>query len=117
MSKSVKFLTLFVALLLVAGLALAFPGAGAGGADGGSQAAAPAGTVLTGKVTETMDAGGYTYLSLDSNDKKSWVAIPLTPVNVGDEVKVAGGMIMSNFTSKTLNRTFEAIIFSKGIVQ
>ena len=53
----------------------------------------------------------------NSNDKKSWVAIPLTPVRVGDEVKVAGGMIMSNFTSKTLNRTFEAIIFSKGIVQ
>lgn len=72
-------------------------------------------TALQGKVLETMDAGGYTYLHLDSQRGKVWVAIPETKVAVGEEVSSAPGMIMRNFTSKTLNRTFESIVFSPGL--
>jgi hypothetical protein len=70
---------------------------------------------LSGKVVETMNSGGYTYVSLENNGKKTWVAIPATAVKVGQEVTCQPGMEMKNFTSKTLNRTFESIIFSGGI--
>ena len=76
---------------------------------------APAGISLSGKVVETMDSGGYTYVSLEDNGKKTWVAIPATAVKVGQLVTCQPGMEMKNFTSKTLNRTFESIIFSGGI--
>ena len=70
---------------------------------------------LSGKVVETMDSGGYTYVSLENSGKKTWVAIPAAAVKVGQMVTCQPGMEMKNFTSKTLNRTFESIIFSTGI--
>jgi hypothetical protein len=69
-----------------------------------------------GKVVETMAASGYTYVCLEKDGKKSWAAVPTTAVNVGDEIEVQPGMEMGKFTSKTLNRTFDNIIFSPGIV-
>jgi len=71
--------------------------------------------LLSGKVAETMNSGGYTYIKLDTGGKTSWVAIPLTEVKVGQQVTLQPGMEMRNFTSKTLNRTFENIIFSGGL--
>jgi hypothetical protein len=73
------------------------------------------GVPLQGKILETMDSNGYTYLLLDAAQGKVWVAIPQTVVKVGQEVNCSPGLTMNNFTSKTLNRTFEAIIFSPGI--
>jgi hypothetical protein len=70
---------------------------------------------ISGKVAETMNSGGYTYVSLEKNGQKTWVAIPATTVKVGQELACQPGMEMKNFTSKTLNRTFESIIFSGGL--
>ena len=70
---------------------------------------------LKGKVLETMDASGYTYLKLDTGSEQPWVAIPQASVKVGEEVECRPGMVMSNFNSKTLNRTFDSIIFSAGL--
>ena len=71
---------------------------------------------ITGTINETMNASGYTYLSLNTSQGSIWVAIPQTTVKVGDEITCAPGMIMKDFQSKTLNRTFASIIFSPGIV-
>lgn len=70
----------------------------------------------SGKVVETMNSGGYTYICLENGGKKSWAAVPLTEVNVGDEIELQPGNEMGLFKSKTLNRTFDNIIFSSGIV-
>jgi len=78
---------------------------------------AQAGASLSGKVVETMNSGGYTYVSLEKDGKKTWVAIPQTAVKVGQELTCQPGMEMKNFTSKTLKRTFESIIFSGGVVK
>ncbi|HEY5513334.1 MAG TPA: hypothetical protein VIK40_06805 [Geomonas sp.] len=72
---------------------------------------------LSGKVTETMDAGGYTYICLEKDGKKTWAALPVTKVTVGQEIKILGGAEMPQFTSKALNRTFDKIIFSGGLDQ
>jgi hypothetical protein len=68
-----------------------------------------------GKVLETMDSGGYTYVLVDENGEKLWVAAMQTPVKVGDTVEFPDSPPMVNFQSKTLKRTFDKIIFSPGL--
>ncbi len=70
---------------------------------------------ISGKVVETMNAGGYTYVCLEKGGQKTWVAVPeMKGVTVGKEMTFAPGQVMTNFASKSLNRTFEAIVFSSG---
>ena len=72
---------------------------------------------LSGKVIETMDSGGYTYVQIENKAGKTWVAIPQAKVKVGDTVSFIPGSAMPNFTSKSLKRTFKTIIFSPGLAQ
>jgi hypothetical protein len=71
---------------------------------------------ITGKVVETMNAGGYTYVCLEKGGTKTWVAVPEMKVTVGSNMAFQPGSVMPNFTSKTLNRTFDSIVFSGGPV-
>lgn len=71
--------------------------------------------VSSGTIKETMDASGYTYMLVTSAGKDIWVAIPETQVEAGTTVNYYQGMEMKDFNSKTLNRTFDSIIFSSGI--
>ena len=115
MQKSLKPLTSILALALALSIActsaLAFPGGQPSTASPTSSAAAPNGTVV-----ETMSSGGYTYLLIENGGQKKWAAIPNAEVKVGQQVELAPGMTMNNFSSKTLGRTFEAIVFSQGLV-
>ncbi|HUJ19608.1 MAG TPA: DNA-binding protein [Nitrospirota bacterium] len=70
---------------------------------------------LSGKVVETMNAGGYTYVCVQKSGKKTWVAVPETQVKVGENVTFQPGQEMKGFTSKSLGRSFDSIIFSGGI--
>lgn len=69
---------------------------------------------LSGKVLETMDSGGYTYVKLATADGEKWVAAPKTVVTVGETAAFAPGMVMRNFKSETLNRTFDEVVFTSG---
>jgi hypothetical protein len=62
-----------------------------------------------------MDSGGYTYVLLDSGENQNWHATQQSAVNVGDVVQTNAGMPMQQFTSKTLNRTFDVIYFSGAL--
>lgn len=71
---------------------------------------------LSGRVVETMDSGRYTYALIEKEGKKTWVAVPQMEIVVGQDISFKKGMEMVNFESKTLNRTFDKIIFSEGPV-
>jgi len=71
----------------------------------------------SGKVVETMDAGGYSYVCLEKDGKKTWVAVSQTKIDVGSQMAFQPGDVMTNFTSKSLGRTFDSIIFSAGAVK
>lgn len=71
---------------------------------------------LAGTVLETMNSGGYSYALIEKDNVKKWVAIPQAEIFVGDEVEFYSGVEMGQYSSKTLNRTFDNIIFSSGIV-
>jgi len=84
-------------------------------AQPGAPMAQAGGAPLSGKVVETMNSGNYTYVCLENNGKKTWFAMPETTVKVGQQVTCRPGGEMKNFTSKTLKRTFESIIFTDGL--
>lgn len=68
--------------------------------------------IVGGVVVETFDVEGYTYLNLEDPERgRFWAAVPPMKAAVGDWVEVAGASLMSNFHSKTLNKTFEYIFF------
>lgn len=71
---------------------------------------------LTGKVVETMNAGGYTYVQIDNSGEKTWVAVPESKVDVGQEISFGPGMVMHDFESKALSRKFDSIVFSGGVL-
>jgi hypothetical protein len=71
---------------------------------------------LSGKVIETMTSGGYTYALIENNGQKTWVAVPATKISVGQQVSFRPGVAMGAFESKTLNRKFDNIIFSSGLL-
>lgn len=75
----------------------------------------PVGAGHKGKVVSTMNAAGYTYIEVEEKGKKLWVAVMEIKVKVGDVVEFPDSQPMENFQSKSLNRTFEKIIFSPGI--
>ncbi len=87
----------------------AMPGAmgampGAGDPSGGAN------VVLSGPVLETMDVTEYTYMRVKTGDGDTWVAVTKTPVAVGDVVTVNQSLVMTDFHSKSLNRTFPKLV-------
>jgi hypothetical protein len=67
--------------------------------------------MVRGNVAETMNSAGYTYLLIESGAIRYWAAAPQQDVEVGDVVQTVLGMAMRDFTSKTLNRSFDVVYF------
>lgn len=76
----------------------------------------PAGAGQQGKVTQTMNSGGYTYVeAANEKGEKLWMALPELKVKVGETIEYPVAPPMINFQSKTLNKTFDKIMFIPGI--
>jgi hypothetical protein len=82
-------------------------------ADAGTRSVKPG--FLNGEIIETMNAAGYTYILLDTGSDRIWAASTETGVKAGQRVSVPAGQMMTDFTSNTLNRTFDRILFVSGI--
>jgi hypothetical protein len=79
-----------------------------------SAPAAVAGNV-SGKVVETMNTAGYTYVLVDTGTKKVWAAAVEFSVKVGNAVSFSASEPMENYHSKSLNRDFDTVYFTGGI--
>jgi len=107
--------------LLLAALLAAMPLAGAQGViaaadpDVAAAAAAAAAAGFSGKVVETTNTAGYTYVLVDTGSQKLWAASTLFDVKAGDPVSVSAGTPMANYHSPSLNRTFDLVYFTGGI--
>lgn len=69
----------------------------------------------TAEVLETMSSAGYTYVRVQEEGRAYWIALPQTSVEVGEKISFFEQMLMENFTSPTLNRTFDRILFVEAI--
>lgn len=70
-----------------------------------------AGNSVEGKVLEVKYVDNFAYLRLQTHTGESWAAVIDAQVKEGDTVKIENAMLMENFESKKLNRTFNKIIF------
>ncbi|MEO8653247.1 MAG: nucleotide-binding protein [Ramlibacter sp.] len=71
----------------------------------------PAGTFVTGEVLETKDVESYTYLRLKTAQGETWAAVPTAKVSKGSKVTIENAMVMNNFESKALKKTFATVVF------
>ncbi|MBT8316165.1 MAG: DNA-binding protein [Lutibacter sp.] len=67
------------------------------------------------QIIESLDGGNYTYIYVNEDEKKYWMAISKAPVSVGEIYYYDNGMVMKNFESKELERTFNSITFADKI--
>ena len=86
------------------------------GAKDAGQAGPEAQLPQKGKVLSTLDAKPYIYVEVSQNKKTVWLAANAVPVKKGDVIRFDNGMVMSNFHSKTLNRTFPSVLFVNRVV-
>jgi len=77
-----------------------------------SPTAAPmTGTVLNGTVLEVKDVDSYTYVRLKTKEGETWAAVGKSALKKGASVSIENTIVMTNFESKTLKKTFPSIVF------
>ena len=70
----------------------------------------PVGTVL-----ETIDVDTYTYTRLDLEGTEVWIASNPVWVSEGDKIRFSDAILMKDFHSKVLDRTFSDILFVSNV--
>ena len=107
----------FSAIVLLSALVLAFPASMVSAGD------LPAGhpnidalkdklvATHAGVVTEAISATSYTYLHVKGDGGEEWLATSQMDIKPKSKIRWNDGSIMTNFTSKSLNRTFDKIRF------
>lgn len=113
MRHASKYLTVISILMLF----LAGCGAAENSATTTAEAAVADPAVATAEILETMDSGGYTYVRLQTDDGEIWAAGPVTPVAVGDRIVLEDTMVMTDFHSPTLDRTFPSLLFLSALAK
>ena len=76
-----------------------------------STAKAPVKGTVNGEVLEVKDVDSYTYLRLKTRDGETWAAVSTAAVKKGATVTIENAMVMNNFESRTLKKTFPTIVF------
>lgn len=69
------------------------------------------GQTVQGEVLEVKEVDPYTYLRLKTKGGELWAAVNKGPVQKGVQVTIENAMMMTNFESKALKKTFDKIVF------
>lgn len=70
-------------------------------------------SVVNGEVLEVKNSGGYTYLRLKTGAGEKWAAVNRSMVQKGAQVSIENPMVMRDFESSSLKKTFPEIVFGK----
>jgi hypothetical protein len=73
---------------------------------------------LQGEAITVIPVSGYVYIEVaPAEGEKVWMAVPEdVVVKEGDTVHYREGPVMTDFTSKSLDRTFPAVMFLSRVV-
>jgi len=66
-------------------------------------------------VEEVLHAAGYTYLLVAEGRKEQWIAVPEMEADPEATYYYQGGLKMTDFKSRELDRVFESVIFLEQI--
>ena len=81
----------------------------------GSAGPAAGASAQQGRVLSAQTSEGYLYLEVETDNGDIWLASPAKDLREGDMIRWTDSSKMSNFTSRSLGRTFETIYFVAGI--
>ena len=69
-----------------------------------------------GKVINVQQGGAYTYIEVKEKTQKSfWIATNNADVKTGDFIRFQKEIVVKNFKSKTLDKTFNEIMFASNL--
>lgn len=71
---------------------------------------------IVGKVTDIISTESFTYVEVETDKGKVWVAGPVTPINKDDMISFSSKMSMQNFHSKTLGRDFAVLFITNSFI-
>lgn len=74
------------------------------------------GVMQSGKVKSLIDVPSYTYIEVSQGNRTIWLAASTVAVKKGDTIQFDNGMVMTNFFSKSLKRSFPSIYFVNSVV-
>ena len=63
------------------------------------------------KVVDKIPSNNYLYLQVIENKETFWIAVPAMEIETGETVYFSKYMVMSDFKSENIERTFETILF------
>lgn len=69
---------------------------------------------VTVKVKAVEQVPSYTYLLVKGKGPEYWIAVTSTEIEVGEKITYQGGMLMEDFYSQELDRTFDKVLFLDG---
>lgn len=75
------------------------------------QASPAEGDALTGEVLEHIAAPPYSYVRIRTSKGDVWAAVNEARIEKGSQVTVSDALLMKNFESRSLKRTFDEIYF------
>ncbi|NOY70800.1 MAG: hypothetical protein GXP14_00235, partial [Gammaproteobacteria bacterium] len=64
-----------------------------------------------GEIVEIIDAGSYSYIRSQSEHGEEWLAVGRARYQIGMDIRYSDGVLMPNFQSKTLKKSFKLIRF------
>ena len=64
-----------------------------------------------GKVIDKIPAKGYTYLQVTENKNDFWIAVPTMEIEIGETVYFSRYMVMEDFRSDNIDKSFDQILF------
>jgi len=64
-----------------------------------------------GKVIDKIPAKGYTYLEVTENKEDFWIAVPTMEIEIGETVYFSRFMVMEDFKSDNIDKSFDQILF------
>ncbi len=69
-----------------------------------------------GEVVSVEHGGAYTYIEVkEKTEKTFWIAVSSADAKVGDFVRFQKELVMKDFKSKALKRTFKELMFASGL--
>lgn len=69
-----------------------------------------------GFIVKVEQGGAYTYLEVkEATEKTFWIAVTSVEAKVGDFVRFQKELVMRDFKSKALKRTFDELMFASGL--
>ena len=63
------------------------------------------------KVVEKIPSNNYLYLNVSENKETFWIAVPAMTIDIGETIYFSKYMVMSDFKSENIDRTFDTILF------